>query len=1115
MCKHGNMRYEANSKVNDSVVESQNSCDVDEGVKPCCGKSTPHSDAVDLNTFLQRESKRVARKPCIYLCSSMFLSLLLSVIGLVIGEFAIEVENEGWWSRGTPESDKNRQANLVSKQKYNLAYNETAWDILMNPDIDHPGYEAILYDPPFLPDAMNDALKEGNSAEPLLESPGHRTLSKMHRLLVKKVKEAEERRKLLPESSKSVLAGCKLGFYSELSPANLWPMWRIPKKEYKISDERSILDADILEAICNAEENTQSFLEEEGLCNTGRGCESGKCIPPYSAVLYARLLVDGALDASADGSFSMNCKTLSEAWTSDLQDYVRKNWIEEIKDLKILLSPSFGESERTEPQFTYGYYPALVQSDFDINGGRSQITSSVFDTASTTDADEMYGLIDNFDRAKDKKNVLEGAYDTGYEGFATIKTDMLVTYDMTLALASAVVISIAIMLHTQSPLITSLGLLQITLSFPLSYFIYALVLGYEYFPFLNFIGVFVVFALGAGDIFVSYDKWTNYRKNNPSKSTEYIAALALPESLGAMFLTTITTALAFFATVVCPVAPIKMFGIFCGLLILLDYVLTVFFIFPGLCIYDQALIKHTAGEQKDRFFWMGCIGCGTYFTCCSKTAVYDDVVVANCISKHHAGGTEVKEATTKTEKYNSVQRLMLDLSIKLHRVRWILLVICFVAFGFAVWFALKLSLPDTSEVRLLKPGMEYEKAYQWRKDLLAVKLDDLSGSISSVIFGLNPADTGVQTNPADGTSLELDQKFDPSSVEAQIYMRDFCESLYEEDFARSPRENFTCAINEFDQWLRSQALSKVPNIVYSTICGSPDGVPVATDKFHKCISTWALQTQNFDVISRESVVKYVRIPFRTKVIFSDPPEVLEEQWKSINAWLTASNEGAPEGVNNAFFTSLTFHWFDTNNSLQKSAISSAGISLAFSAAIILLSSYSLLLTLFSTVTIFFILVSVTSLLVVMGWTLGFLESICFSILIGVSVDFVIHFTHAYVHKKGELPREERTRYAMVTMGPSILTTAGTTFFSAIVMLFCTITFFRKFAMVLFLTVIMATISSFVFFVTLVNCFGPTNPTYLMDKCLSTYCGSDIEYNAANAKKEDRCLTAAKVTCVDS
>ena len=300
-----------------------------------------------------------------------------------------------------------------------------------------------------------------------------------------------------------------------------------------------------------------------------------------------------------------------------------------------------------------------------------------------------------------------------------------------------------------------------------------------------------------------------------------------------------------------------------------------------------------------------------------------------------------------------------------------------------------------------------------------------------------------------------------------------------------PREDFVCPINEFDDWLKEKALSEEPDLVYDNICGSPNEIPVDSDKFHSCLSTWALMTQNFDVISRDGVIKYMKVSFRNPAVFTDPYDILQEQKEAISEWMTTSNEDAPEGVNKAFSTGLTFHWHDTNGSIQRSAYSGAGISLAASAGITLLSSRSVVLTVFTTATIFYILVSVTTFLIAFGWTLGFLESICFSILIGVSVDFVIHFTHAYVHAhKGEMSREERTRFAMVTMGPSVLATAATTFFSAIVMLFTTITFFRKFALVLFLTVIMATIASFIVFLTLTNCFGPTNPTYLVDKCVS-------------------------------
>ena len=72
------------------------------------------------------------------------------------------------------------------------------------------------------------------------------------------------------------------------------------------------------------------------------------------------------------------------------------------------------------------------------------------------------------------------------------------------------------------------------------------------FPFLNFMGLFVASALGADDIFVAVDKWKNARIHNQSGSTEDVAAVALPNAASAMLLTTSTTAVAFFATTICP-----------------------------------------------------------------------------------------------------------------------------------------------------------------------------------------------------------------------------------------------------------------------------------------------------------------------------------------------------------------------------------------------------------------------------------------------------------------------------------------------------------------------------------------------------------------------------------
>ena len=70
------------------------------------------------------------------------------------------------------------------------------------------------------------------------------------------------------------------------------------------------------------------------------------------------------------------------------------------------------------------------------------------------------------------------------------------------------------------------------------------------------------------------------------------------------------------------------------------------------------------------------------------------------------------------------------------------------------------------------------------------------------------------------------------------------------------------------------------------------------------------------------------------------------------------------------------------------------------------------------------------------------------------------------------------------------------------MLFCVITFFTKFALVLFFTIVQATVGSFVILLTLMDCIGPTQPTYWADKLADRFKQSDIvETSKQKGKKE--------------
>jgi len=641
--------------------------------------------------------------------------------------------------------------------------------------------------------------------------------------------------------------------------------------------------------------------------------------------------------------------------------------------------------------------------------------------------------------------------------------------DMALACASAFITALAILVHTRSPFLTGIGLLQIILSFPLSFFVYTFVGGLDFFPFLNFIGVFVVFALGADDIFVAVDKWKNARLDHPDADTEFVAAVALPDAAGAMFLTTITTAIAFFGTAICPVAPIKMFAIFCGLLIMFDYIMCCLLVFPALCIYDRKLTNKTSNF---------CIAC------CQKKGDTDEV--------------DEEEEVRKS----LIHRILLGYYHILHRFRWVVFLLSLGGLGAAIYGATTLELPTSAAVRLYSEDVvEFEQNYVWRQDLLYLALEKSGGSKTMVGFGLDPADTGDRNNPEEWSQLVLDSSFDPSSEDAQKFLESFCENMFDQDFASLPYDDYICPINAFGMWLKEQSESETPDTAYTENCGGATGIPVPQENFHACMIDWSKQMNEYSILSNNGKVKIILLNFISRVRGEDPFDDLESEWNTIETWMSETAKTAPSGVKNFFFSSFTFWWYDTNSQMLTTAYGAASIALAAAAIVILLSARSVVLTLFATITIGYVLCSVTSTLVALGWTLGFLESICFAILIGVSVDFVIHFCHAYASKSGEVDRGERTQDALIRMGPSILAAAVTTVAAAIIMLFTVIDFFQKFALILFMTMIQATLGSFVMFLTFTDCIGPSNPTYLADKVTSRCTKNNKAGEQMTAKNE--------------
>ena len=139
---------------------------------------------------------------------------------------------------------------------------------------------------------------------------------------------------------------------------------------------------------------------------------------------------------------------------------------------------------------------------------------------------------------------------------------------------------------------------------------------------------------------------------------------------------------------------------------------------------------------------------------------------------------------------------------------------------------------------------------------------------------------------------------------------------------------------------------------------------------------------------------------------------------------------------------------DFQANLASSAFIAGGIALVLAFSVLGFATRSLVATCLATLAIFCVLISTLAALILMGWELGILESMCLAILVGISCDFVVHLAHAYmvagpiVDADAYLTqpgasgdgasriRRERVRWALATMGISVFSAGCSTMVAA-------------------------------------------------------------------------------------
>lgn len=88
----------------------------------------------------------------------------------------------------------------------------------------------------------------------------------------------------------------------------------------------------------------------------------------------------------------------------------------------------------------------------------------------------------------------------------------------------------------------------------------------------------------------------------------------------------------------------------------------------------------------------------------------------------------------------------------------------------------------------------------------------------------------------------------------------------------------------------------------------------------------------------------------------------------------------------------------------------------------------------------FVVTGVIALMVLSGWELGVIESVATVIVIGFSVDYVVHLAAHYVHSPLH-QRNDRAKDSISAMGISIFSGAVTTMGSGVFLFGGTLVFF--------------------------------------------------------------------------
>ncbi|KAH8242843.1 hypothetical protein KR032_002575 [Drosophila birchii] len=610
------------------------------------------------------------------------------------------------------------------------------------------------------------------------------------------------------------------------------------------------------------------------------------------------------------------------------------------------------------------------------------------------------------------------AMDLGLEN--ELFNELLMSEVWLVSLGGAFVMA-SVWLYTGSAFITCMSCIAICFSLGLAYFFYAIVFEFSFFPYMNLLAVVVIIGIGADDVFLFLKIWqcvlaerfsnrctlsspaqsalpTPLEHSDHTESLENIMALTMRHAAASMFVTSLTTAGAFYASYSSSITAIKCFGIFAGTVVVTNYVLMITWLPASVSIMER--------------------------------------LFASRMSCRHPVAQKLIHASKKSiNRFCQLFEECITHSILNYAYLWLLV---FGALGassavIVFWYP-GLQLPEKSHFQLFVARHPFEiysslkQQFWFEKPLQAYENFKMP---MHFVWGIQAVDDGDYTNPNSYGSLHYDNNFNISSKKAQLWILNFCQSVRQQPFyketlglllpncfienlidfmkrrciddmdvTRKDRSPCCDAQFPFDPHIFEYCLPQSVANMYDTTFFQPG---VAGPKFADYASrahsedysgmiggNESAEYNNYLSPSTPLLVKALVIEFESNVAYSTIYINIKDFFESAETWFQDQLATAPTELRGGWFTS-DLKFYNVQDTLSHDTLIAICLAMAASLIVLLCFTGNILISVYAVLTVSLSIFNTVAVLILLGWQLNILESIAVSTAIGLAVDFSLHY----------------------------------------------------------------------------------------------------------------------------